>query len=68
MTSNIPTPAAMKVMSVLVALLSGAVAALIAYILARHTSPELGQALVWSSGSFIAVTCLVFKIEDKLGL
>ncbi|QDN96032.1 hypothetical protein FNV65_06760 [Streptomyces sp. S1A1-8] len=68
MTSNSPTPAAMKVMAVLVALLSGTVAALVAYILARHTSPDLGQALTWSSGSFLAITYLVFKIEDKIGL
>ncbi|MGW2932633.1 hypothetical protein ACWDA7_12385 [Streptomyces sp. NPDC001156] len=68
MTSNPTNSPAMKVLSILVALLCGAVAALVAYILARHTSPDLGRALAWSAGSFIAVTYLVFKIEDKIGL
>ncbi|GHH27212.1 hypothetical protein [Streptomyces lanatus] len=50
------------------ALLSGAVAALVAYILARHTSSDLGQALAWSGASFLGITYLVFTIEEKLGL
>ncbi|MGW6416050.1 hypothetical protein [Streptomyces sp. NPDC055055] len=71
MTTNSPTQEPTKtekVMAIIIAILSGSVAALVAYMITRHlgSTPLVG---VGSSGiSFGAVLGIVKNIEEKLGL
>ncbi|WP_143661163.1 hypothetical protein [Streptomyces sp. M41(2017)] len=57
-----------KVMAVIIALLCGVVAALLAYVLCQHLGGTPLVGLGYSGGSFIALTTLIVMLEKELGL
>lgn len=57
-----------KVMAIIIGLLCGVVAALVAYVLCRHLGGTPLVGLGYSGGSFIAVTTLIVMLQKELGL
>ncbi|WP_078888032.1 hypothetical protein [Streptomyces sp. NRRL S-118] len=57
-----------KVMAIIIAVLCGTVAGLIAYLLGRHLGATPLEGLGCSGISFLAVTSLVKAIEEKVGV
>ncbi|MGW5658362.1 hypothetical protein [Streptomyces humi] len=64
-----PTPTtATKVMAIAIALESGLIAALIAFMVSRHYDANTLTALSYAGGSFITVSALVRTIAKEIGL
>lgn len=76
MTDETPNPTAMtscpdqtkKVMAIIIAILSGTIAGLIAYLLGRHLGATPLEGLGAAGVSFLAATGLIKAIEEKTGL
>ncbi|MEV6582952.1 hypothetical protein AB0M92_32870 [Streptomyces sp. NPDC051582] len=57
-----------KVMAIIIAILSGIVAALVAYMLTRHLGGTPLMGVGFSGGSFTATLGIVGTIEKELGV
>lgn len=57
-----------RVMAIAIGLLSGIIAAQMAYMLCRHLGGTPLVGLGYSGGSFIALTSLIVTLEKELGL
>lgn len=57
-----------KIMAIVIAILSGIVAALVAYTLSRHLGGSALMGVGWSAGGFVGMFGVVMGIEEKLGL
>ncbi|MGW6489336.1 hypothetical protein [Streptomyces sp. NPDC055056] len=57
-----------KVMAIIIAVLSGIVASLVAYMIARHLGATALVGAGWSGGSFVAALGVVRGIEKELGI
>ncbi|WP_371502568.1 hypothetical protein OG871_35975 [Kitasatospora sp. NBC_00374] len=57
-----------KVMALVIAILSGLVAALTAFTLGRHLQATGLEALTCAAGSFLAVAAFAMAVQEKLGL
>ncbi|MFI5867274.1 hypothetical protein [Streptomyces sp. NPDC051546] len=63
-----PSPKAVKVMAILIAILSAAIGAFMAYTLLRHVGEGAGMGLGAGGATFLGVVYLVLHIEKELGL
>ncbi|MEW2115899.1 hypothetical protein AB0945_12000 [Streptomyces sp. NPDC005474] len=69
MTTPPPGPSrTVKVMALVISILCGLVAALIAFTLSRHLEATALQALTYSAGSFMAVAAFARSVQGSLGL
>jgi hypothetical protein len=57
-----------KVMAIIIGLLCGVVAALVAHVLCQHLGGAPLVGLGYSGGSFVALTTLIVMLEKELGL
>ncbi|GHC37963.1 hypothetical protein GCM10010348_76570 [Streptomyces anthocyanicus] len=57
-----------RVLAVLLAVMTGIAAALVAFIAGTHLVEGAAQPIVWGATTFIATTGLVILLEEKTGL
>lgn len=63
-----PQTTTVKVLAVLLAVMTGAAAALAAYIVGDHVTDSAAEPIVWTATTFMAVTGLAILLEEKTGL
>ncbi|GAA2699472.1 hypothetical protein GCM10010095_71090 [Streptomyces anthocyanicus] len=66
-TARLPLDQTQRVMAIIIGLLSGIIAALMAFVLSRHLGGVPLVGMGYSGGSFIAASTLVIMIEKELG-
>ncbi|MEU9797014.1 hypothetical protein AB0E27_41830 [Streptomyces sparsogenes] len=63
-----PQTTTVKVLAVLLAVMTGAAAALAAYIVGDHVTKNAAEPIVWAGMTFVAATGLLILLEEKTGL